>query len=143
MAAAVLLAVYAVVVLVIVAWPTPVDAGSQGEWLKHVLKALHDRRLLVFLGYPQVEFLANVVMFVPLGLLGGVVLGRGRWGWIILAGFAASGLIETLQFFFIAGRYGTVDDVVANTLGTLVGALVARRILRISNSSRIGHSASS
>lgn len=126
--AAVLLAVYAVAVIVVVAWPTPVDAGNH-EWLTRVFKALHSRNLLMFFGYPQLEFGANVVMFVPFGLLVGVLLGRERWAWAIALGSGVSTVIELLQFFLLPGRFGTVDDVIANTSGALIGALLARSFL--------------
>jgi VanZ family protein len=123
-AAAVLLAVYSVAVLVIVAWPTPVDRGASRAIVR-VLEALHDRNVLMFLGYRQVEFLANVGMFVPLGLLIGVVLGRRLWGLAILMGFGLSAGIEVFQLVFLPDRFATVDDVIANTLGALFGAFAA------------------
>ncbi len=126
--AAVLLVIYAVAVIVVVAWPTPVDATSH-SWIQRVLKAFHSRDVLMFLGYRQVEFTANVVMFVPLGLLVGVLFGRRYWAWAIALGCAVSALIELLQFLLLAGRFGTVDDVIANTLGALIGALMARSFL--------------
>jgi glycopeptide antibiotics resistance protein len=85
----------------------------------------------MFIGYPQIEFLANVLMFVPLGLLVGVLFGRRFWALAILLGFSASACIEFAQFVLLPGRYGTVDDVIANTLGALVGALLARKFLNV------------
>jgi VanZ family protein len=123
-AAAVLLAVYSVAVLVIVAWPTPVDRGANRAIVR-VLEALHDRNVLMFLGYRQVEFLANVGMFLPLGLLIGIVLGRRLWGLAILIGFGLSAGIEAFQLVFLPDRFATVDDVIANTLGALFGAFAA------------------
>lgn len=119
-----LLVVYSMAVLVIVAWPTPVDRGASRA-IARVLEALHDRNVLMFLGYRQVEFLANVGMFAPLGVLIGVVLGRRRWGFAILIGFALSAAIELFQLLFLPDRFATVDDVIANTLGALLGAFAA------------------
>ncbi|MGA1835705.1 VanZ family protein [Herbiconiux sp. 11R-BC] len=127
--AAGLLIAYSLVVLLIVAWPTPVDAPSHSTLLA-LLRAVHKLHVLMFINYAQVEFLANVAMFVPLGLLIGVLFGRHRWGFAVLICFGVSSLIETAQFFLLPGRYGTVDDVIANTLGALVGALLARAWLR-------------
>ena len=124
-----LLAVYGVVVILIVAWPVPVDKDAHGFILK-VLRLLHERDVLMFLGYTQIEFIANVAMFVPLGLLVGVLFGRHHWGWAVGVGFAASSAIEVGQFVLLPGRYGTIDDVIANTLGALVGALLAGAFLR-------------
>lgn len=81
----------------------------------------------------QVVF--NVVLFVPWG-----VLGRGFAGWSALrttvSALAASVLIEVTQTTGIFGligcayRLGDVDDVLTNTLGGFVGALVAPVVLR-------------
>jgi VanZ family protein len=120
----VLLALYSLAVLVVVAWPTPVDRGASRA-ITRILEALHNREVLMFLGYRQVEFLSNVAMFVPLGLLIGILLGRRLWGLAILAGFALSMGIELFQHVFLPERFATVDDVIANTSGALVGALVA------------------
>ncbi|MFB2581010.1 VanZ family protein [Herbiconiux sp. P15] len=119
-----LLVVYSVAVLVVVAWPTPVDRGASRAIVR-VLQALHDRDVLMFIGYRQVEFLSNVGMFVPLGLLIGIVLGRRFWGFAVLIGFGLSVGIEVCQAVFLPERFATVDDVIANTSGALVGALVA------------------
>lgn len=126
--AAVLLVVYAVAVIVVVAWPAPVDAGGQG-WIARVLHGLHSRHLLMFLSYALIEFTANVVLFVPLGLLVGVLFGRRHWAWAIALGCGVSATIELLQFLLLPGRFGTIDDVIANTLGALIGALMARSFL--------------
>ncbi|MBE7701135.1 VanZ family protein [Oerskovia sp. Sa1BUA8] len=77
----------------------------------------------------------NVVLFVPWG-----VLVRRFFGWrlplTVLSAFAASLLIETTQGTGIFGlvpcsyRLADVDDLLTNTLGGLVGALVAPVVLR-------------
>ncbi|MCM3501120.1 VanZ family protein [Microbacterium sp. P26] len=72
----------------------------------------------------------NVLLFAPLGFFLRVLGGRG----IVvagLAGFLASGLIETTQLtgvwgiFPCAYRVFDVDDVIANTSGALLGSLLA------------------
>jgi glycopeptide antibiotics resistance protein len=77
----------------------------------------------------------NVVLFVPWG-----VLVRRYLGWGLLASAAsalgASVLIETTQFTGIFGlipcsyRVADVDDLVTNTLGGVLGALIAPWVLR-------------
>ncbi|WP_127792803.1 VanZ family protein [Agromyces sp. LHK192] len=77
--------------------------------------------------YAFVEFTANIVLFVPLGLL----LSLAGWHlpfWaIVLIGLVSTCVIEAVQLA-IPGRYSTLSDVVANTLGTALGALAARWI---------------
>ncbi|MCS5713686.1 VanZ family protein [Herbiconiux sp. CPCC 205716] len=123
-----LLVAYAAAVLVVVMWPSPVDQKARGM-LARILKGLHDRHLLEFLGYPQVEFTSNVLLFVPLGLLLGLLLGRRIWGLSVLVCFAGSAAIELTQYLFLPARFATVDDVIANTLGGLLGALASGALL--------------
>lgn len=77
----------------------------------------------------------NVVLFVPWG-----VLVRRYLGWGLLAtslsALAASVLVETVQYTGILGiipcsyRLADVDDLLTNTLGGVLGALVAPWVLR-------------
>lgn len=72
----------------------------------------------------------NVVLFVPLGFLLRV---RHRLGWIAAGGIglAVSAVIETTQLTGVWGLYPCayrvfdVDDLAANTLGALIGSLLA------------------
>lgn len=73
--------------------------------------------------YDGVEVAANVVMFVPFGVLGGVLVGRRHRGAVLAVGCATSAAIETSQLLFLATRVATVQDVVLNTAGTAVGLL--------------------
>lgn len=80
----------------------------------------------------QVVF--NVVLFVPLGFLARKFLG---FGVVVstLGGLATSLLIELTQYTGIYGlvpcsyRVADVDDVLANTAGGLIGALIAPILL--------------
>lgn len=66
------------------------------------------------------DFLNNVALFVPLGAaLTRAGSSRSR---VVLAGLFLSGLVEVLQFA-VPGRDPAVGDVVANTLGTWLGAV--------------------
>ncbi|WP_082608992.1 VanZ family protein [Oerskovia sp. Root918] len=77
----------------------------------------------------------NVVLFIPWG-----VLVRRFFGWrlplTVLSAFAASLFIETTQGTGIYGlipcsyRLADVDDLLTNTLGGLIGALIAPVVLR-------------
>lgn len=73
-----------------------------------------------------IEFLSNIVMFVPFGGLV-CLLWPGRWNWwrVLLLGAAASTFIEVAQLM-IPGRVTALSDVVANTAGAVIGALAAR-----------------
>ncbi|QQQ61671.1 VanZ family protein [Paenarthrobacter ureafaciens] len=77
-----------------------------------------------------VEFLSNIVMFVPFGLLT-TFLWPDRWNWwrTMLLGAATSTFIEVTQLI-IPGRVTALSDVIANTAGGLVGAAVAAWVQR-------------
>lgn len=126
--ARVLLAAVTLVVVSIVFWPTAPELGGQrrlADWLFR----LHREGLPTWINFGLVEFSANVVMFLPLGLLGALALRRHRW--LILPACAAfSGAIETVQFVALPARNGTLNDVLANTSGAALGFLLAVLIWR-------------
>lgn len=80
------------------------------------------------------QVLFNVLLFVPFGVIARRYFGRGILTTTVL-GFATSLFIETSQYTGLFGIYpcayrvGDVDDVLTNTLGALVGALVAPALL--------------
>lgn len=123
-------AAYGVAVLLIGFWRTPVDASSR-TWLDAAIDHAHRLGAPTWFGYEVVESLANVAFFVPLGLL--VVLFAGaRWWWAgALAGLVLSAAIETGQALFLPARYATLDDVLANTIGATVGALLGVVVLSL------------
>ncbi|MFC6236214.1 VanZ family protein, partial [Leucobacter soli] len=102
------------------------------------------------LPYPQVfaaiEFGANAALFLPLGLLLPLTVGGVRGdrsalprtprrtavlaGFAVLTGFAVSLGIESLQRV-IPGRVSDPRDVIANTLGALLGALILSFLLAL------------
>lgn len=69
--------------------------------------------------------LMNVFLFVPLGaaLTSALPMSlpiKKRIGWTILAGFLLSLFIELIQLTFSLG-YAEMDDLLSNTLGTVLG----------------------
>jgi hypothetical protein len=73
--------------------------------------------------WDTVDILANVLLFVPLGMaliFGGI---GSRWGLIISAGLSL--MVEVTQLW-IPGRTSTLMDVAFNTLGAGLGIVVAR-----------------
>lgn len=78
------------------------------------------------------EFLANIALFVPFGLLLAVARPRMNLWWIVLLGFCISAIVELVQTM-LPTRYATVSDVVANTLGAVAGGV----LIRVSIAARI------
>ena len=119
-----LLSAYAAVVLVITWWPSP-QSSAAPRWEQSVLELV--RGLGVPATMPVLEALANVAMFFPLGVLFALVIPVRGWraGKVVAAAAGAgagfSTVIELVQLG-IPGRYSTLQDVVMNTIGGVVGA---------------------
>ena len=111
---------YLVVVAVVTLGPTPwrtrpavdgYDVLSLSTWLSSGTWST---------GRPQ-EFVANILLFVPLGVLVRVGLPRLTWVFAGFVGSAVSVVIEVLQVGSV--RVSDPRDLVANSLGAVVGAV--------------------
>lgn len=123
-------AVYLVALTLIAFWPTPVDRGARGS-IAGTLAWLHAHGVPVWVDYALVEFSANIALFVPVGLLTVLLVGRRHWWLGIVVGVVASCLIELGQYAFLPGRFATLLDVLANSVGAYVGALGALVFLTV------------
>lgn len=86
--------------------------------------------------YTQLESFANVMLFVPLGLLI-ALLTPTRWWWaVVVALVVVAGGIELGQALFLPGRVPTIDDVLANGTGGLIGVMVAAVIRGVARATR-------
>jgi hypothetical protein len=78
------------------------------------------------------DLVANVLLYMPLGLFAGLALRRKSAGARVLvatcAGMALSFAMELTQFYE-AGREQALSDVYTNTLGTLLGAISASAVI--------------
>ena len=72
---------------------------------------------------PLFDYLGNIAFFVPFGVLVFMLLADVRR--TVLVGLLTSVTIEVSQYVFALG-YSDVDDLLMNTLGAFLGALVAR-----------------
>lgn len=108
-------------------WPTPVDRPFD-PLLSRLLRAVGRTGVRPLDAYDVLEFTANVAFFVLPAVL--LVLVVGRWWLAPLAGLLCSIAIELAQHFFLPGRLGTVNDVIANTLGALIGTGIGVQALR-------------
>jgi glycopeptide antibiotics resistance protein len=96
---------------------TPGGAAPGG-----IIARIHE--LLSALSSSQLEVGLNVLMFVPLSLLGWFLFDRRSLPFWLVTGVLASAFIELVQLA-IPGRVSTVQDVVANTTGAVIGAVLA------------------
>jgi VanZ family protein len=113
--------------LVFVAWltltPQPVGPDQQ-QFIQRVLDGLHRRGYAQSLGYEQLEFLANIALFVPVGIFLLLLFGAGGWWLAAIASFAMTVVIETAQHQ-IPGRVPDDRDLMANAIGALIGIAIA------------------
>ena len=72
------------------------------------------------------QIIANVIMFLPIGLTAGAVFG---WKSILL-GFGLSTVIESLQLVTYRGLF-EFDDIIHNTLGAAIGFFILLSLRRI------------
>ncbi|WP_456846100.1 VanZ family protein [Cellulomonas sp. P5_C6] len=81
--------------------------------------------------YNGVEFVANIVMFVPFGVLVGRLWPKRRWWQVVVFAACVSIAIEIAQGLFLPSRVADVRDVVANTMGGVIGIAVLRSALTV------------
>ncbi|MDN5896150.1 MAG: VanZ family protein, partial [Nocardioides sp.] len=121
----VLLAAYAVYLLTaayLVFWPQPDTPAGVVADIAESLASIG----ISWISSAMIEFLLNVVLFVPLTLLG--VLLWPRWSlllWVIL-GIGGTVLIESLQYAALPDRSAAVKDIVSNSLGPQIGVGLGR-----------------
>jgi hypothetical protein len=71
----------------------------------------------------SLDFAANIVMFMPVGLALALATGR-RWRTVAIC-VAVTMFIEAMQVRVVAGRDSSLGDLIANTLGGWLGAEIA------------------
>ncbi|WP_341482158.1 VanZ family protein [Arthrobacter gengyunqii] len=120
---AVLFLLYIGVLALVVFWPSPVDQNSAGT-LKLILRRLHGAGVPGWINYNFVETVANVLMFVPFGVIGAAWLEKDRTWLAAVVGIAASCTIEAAQAALLPNRFATIYDVTANSLGATLGCII-------------------
>ena len=113
--------------LVFVGWLTltPQDQHTdQAQLAVRLLDALHRRGVAESVDYSRFEFLANVALFVPVGVFLLLLFGAGGWWLALIASFAMTAGIESLQHE-IPGRVPDDRDLIANGTGAVIGVGVA------------------
>lgn len=103
--------------------PQPITPERE-RLISRVLARLQHIDQLSWLSFNRLEFLANIGLFVPLGLFLVLLVGDRFWWVAIGVAFAMTTAIETAQRS-IPGRVPDQRDVVANTAGALIGVAIA------------------
>jgi glycopeptide antibiotics resistance protein len=110
------------VVVLLLVWPTTVDGA-----LVALVEAIFPPSSPWSATKQLVHFLANVALFVPLALI--VALATRRWWLGLITGVAVSVGSELVQRT-LPGRDASLEDVIANSLGTAIGAGIALAVAR-------------
>ncbi|WP_159081517.1 VanZ family protein [Nocardioides sediminis] len=78
----------------------------------------------------RAEFVLNAAMFAPLPLLAALTFPRHPWANWVVYGFVGSVAVEVVQALWLPLRSAQYVDIVANTAGSLIGAVGAVMIQR-------------
>lgn len=127
-------AAYLVVLAGLTLGPQP--DGANGI-LRTLAEALSQWPPTAWVTYLVLEFTANIALFVPVGVLwvlwatwsGSSAMTR-RWWIAVPLGLALSALIEAIQATVLADRVPDVRDLISNTLGSLLGAVLSVVVVR-------------
>ncbi|WP_431801819.1 VanZ family protein [Microbacterium sp. bgisy203] len=115
---------YGILLLTVAFWPTPVDRPFE-RIIARIIVELHERGVPAFVGYGLIEFSANIALFVPAGLMFGLLLPLRWWPVMFLTGPVLSLVVEIAQALFLSARYATASDVLANSMGAALGVAIA------------------
>lgn len=108
----------------VVLWPSPIDEPVRGILDRAILE-LHERGVPTFVDYVLIESAANILLFVPVGILFGLMLPLRWWPLTLLFGPALSALIEITQRVMLDARYSAIEDFIANSIGSTIGVFLA------------------
>ena len=78
--------------------------------------------------YLLISFLANIIIFIPIGILLPILYNL-KDKHIILIGFCISLFIEIIQFFL--NRTTDIDDLILNTFGVVIGLIISKKIKKV------------
>jgi len=118
------LALYTLFILSVTLSPTQLDVSSQRLVFRFV-DVLHRFGVPTWFDYAEVEFSANIAMFVPFGFMVSLLI-PVRFAWLaVFISFGFSMGIELFQREFLDARIFDVRDIVANTLGGTIGFVIA------------------
>ncbi|WP_051276784.1 VanZ family protein [Marmoricola sp. URHB0036] len=119
------LLLYVLVLAVVLFSPTSHLQTALVNDLVRVLQAVLPDSWVTF---TRVEVLMNAVIIAPVSLLGSRVWPRLRWQDWTAYGFVGASTVELIQGVLLPGRHASFSDIVANTIGALLGAVLYRRL---------------
>lgn len=125
-----LVSVVTLAYLAVVGWLTltPTINTPQASWLWWIYRDIERWGPTSWVTFLGVEFIANILMFVPVGVFFVLLLGRSRWWAAIIFGVIGSCWIELAQYLWLPERTADARDVLSNGIGIVIGVLVAELV---------------
>ena len=113
-------------------WPSPVDGGGFIWWVtSEILKFCQSIDWLNWLRYNQLEAIANMLLYLPLGVFIVKFFPKLPFWLAVITPVLVSVIAESIQRFLLPARYSTLDDVINNAIGGALGVLIASGIRRL------------
>lgn len=132
-------------------WPVCMRQRSNGVWgnllllverpswdtLLNLVPFGSVRDYLSYIGYGTANLstviqnrVGNILAFIPIGLFPSLLFRKVNWKGAVLPAFGLSVFTEIGQYFLM--RYASIDDILLNTLGALIGYGLFLGIRRVS-----------
>lgn len=125
--AAIVLGVYSALVVLVALVPRPIDEGVTPS-VRGFLAWLRQHGLAGWIDYEFVELASHVVLFVPVGALAVVALGRGLTWLAVLAGVGMGALVEFAPSL-VSDHAPSSLDLLLNTAGAIAGVAIGYAVL--------------
>ncbi len=110
-------------------YPSPVDSpGFVQSVIDRILNMAGDVGLGSIVNYSFIEAAANLLFYVPIGVLLDLIFMRAPFWQKLYFAFGVSLAAETLQGLFISRRVSSWQDVLHNVFGAVIGLLLARQV---------------
>jgi glycopeptide antibiotics resistance protein len=116
---------YSLFVAVITLTPQMPGSGFVSRAVDRLLASLQARGLFPGVDFLTIEFIGNILMFVPLGVFTAMLISRRHWWVLLFIGTLMSAFIELSQMLFLPDRFPEVRDLGSNSAGFIIGAIFA------------------
>jgi hypothetical protein len=130
--------------VVALSWITLTPApfgGARTALMARVVRYLDQQEQTRWVTLPGMEIAANVLLFVPAGLVFLALLGRRRWLGVLFASFIASCWIALAQSVWLPMRDSNPVYVVAHVAGAAIGIVLAFAVTKKQPQTRDAHGA--
>jgi glycopeptide antibiotics resistance protein len=122
------LSVVALIYFAALAWTTLTPApfgGARTALMAQAARILRRNAPTSWVTQNGLEFASNVVLFIPLGLLLVLMLGRRHWFGVLFVGLITSCWIELAQSVWLPMREADPRYIAAHVAGTTLGIVIA------------------